>query len=186
METIRTIATSLLGGAKSHGEASWATAIMSLVVGVLAAGGALAGVLLTQRAERLRAEQDRVLQRRTTSATLRASLYESESQVLRAALAEHLTLTYAVDSGFRDALQSGRPWPGDKMDLVEREDRLYNQIQLLLDEGVPAHRALLEDISRLRDARSDVLWVTRRDAVVASATNALRGAVAQISADLAD
>lgn len=156
------------------------TAITSLIVGLITASAALGGVLVTQRGERRRAALDRQLQRVTTSATLRASLYQGESESLRAALAEHLNLTYSIDAGYRHAMNRGLPWPGEMMEIVDREDRLFNLIRLLLDDGRESHRQLLAQLDDLRDSSSKTLWIYRRDAVVKSAVKALRVDESQI------
>ena len=156
------------------------TAITSLIVGLIAASAALGGILVTQRAERKRAALDRQLQRVTTSATLRASLYKGESETLRAALAEHLNLTHSIDTGYRNAMNRGLPWPGDLMEVVDREDQLFNLIRLLLDEGQESHRQLLTQLDDLRDSSSKTLWIDRRDAAVKFAVKALRADEDQI------
>lgn len=164
----------------------WATILSTLVVGLLAATAAIAGVLITQRAERAKAKHDRELQQRTTIATLRASIYDDESSGLRSALAEYLTLTYNVEMNFKMAMSNKLPWPGDHMDLVNREDQLYNSLQLLLDAERPSHAALIQDLGELRNARSDRYWTDRRDAVLVSAREVLRDQSSQIMSALDD
>jgi hypothetical protein len=115
--------------------------------------------------------------RRNTISTLRASLFEKESAVLREALAEHLSLTYQIDAGYRHAMRANRPWPGELLEVVEREDRLYNLIRLELDQDREGHDHLLEAIDRLRAEKSEDPWTDRRDAVVEAAVGALRADV---------
>jgi hypothetical protein len=164
----------LLAAGQSAETTDWATVYVTLIVGVLAAGGALAGVVISQSAERRKAARDRALQRRTTSATLRASLYAAESASLRTALAEYLNLSYEVTSAHRQAMTSLAPWPGEMWDVVMREDVLYNTVRLLLDESKQTHRDLQRTLDILRSESSDVAWLDRRDAVVAAAGRAMR------------
>lgn len=158
----------------TSGGADWATVVTTLIVGVLAAGAALGGVWFTQRTERQKAAEDRAAQATVTAATLRANLHGTQSQNLRTALAEHLSLTGRIDPAYRVAMSSGAPWPGEMNAAVEREDVMYNLIRLYLDVSRRGHRQLLSDVQEVRNSTSDILWTTRRDAVINSATRALK------------
>jgi hypothetical protein len=117
--------------------------------------------------------------RRNTLSTVRGSLFQAEATRLREAIAEHVTLTYKVMSGYSRAMREVLPWPGEYEETVEREDRLYNIIRLLLDLDRPDHQNILGHVDDLRAASSDnsndrrdqlilaVGQVLRRDAIQA-------------------
>jgi hypothetical protein len=159
-------------GSDANSGTNWTTLVTTVFIGLLSAGAALGGVLMTQRSERKKASLDRTLQRNTTAATLRTALYKTQSDDLREALAEYMTLEYKVHEGYSDAMREGLAWPGDMYDDVDRESVLFSSIRLLLDNDRDTHRQLLKDLEKMRRIKSDELWIDLRDQVINSATKA--------------
>jgi hypothetical protein len=108
--------------------------------------------------------------RRNTLAGLRAEIMESAISGLKTALAEHLTLTYTIDSNYRGFKYNDRPFPPDHFDLAKKEDQLFNLIRLHLAPNDPLHLKLLEALNELRNGDSMEIWTARRDVVIDRAT----------------
>lgn len=111
--------------------------------------------------------------RETARMSTLASLTEQWEHGLIGDLAEFVTMTYAIESGFREAMAKTLPWPGDELETVHQAEVLFARIMLRLDTSVLPERLLSESLNDLKAPKSNDLWIERRDRAISAASRVL-------------
>ena len=119
----------------------------------------------------------------TTRANIRSDNLRHDIDKLTEDLSEYLANSYWFESAYHHSRSTGETWPGEHLDLVKREDLLYNKIRLRLDPHHPLDLKLSQDLEKLRDTGSKELWIARRDHVVDSARSAFAAKWLQVLSD---
>lgn len=92
-------------------------------------------------------------------------------------LSEYMSNSYFIEVAYRDAKLNKRDWPPteDIWERLKREDLLLNRIRLRLNPLDTLDKQLLTDLDELRKMDSPVLWIDRRDQLVASVQSVFGG-----------
>jgi hypothetical protein len=160
-------------GASSSIEWSVVVAALAILVGA-------AMQILTLRYAKGSAKEEIDSAQRQTKETLQASWAGTRAGIasehlrhlmddLARDLSEYLSNSYFVDSGYRAYKTGGGSWPGEYMENVKKEDLLYNKIRLRLNPAIGQDAELNTRLLAMRDSKTEVLWIDRRDKVIEAA-----------------